>query len=137
MDSIEGIGYLADVAVLREVAIGLDGDLDLVNGDLRIASGPEAVAQRVAVRLRTFRGEWIFDQLLGTPWIQQILGKSPNLQLISGILRRRILQSQGVSSLQTFSVRFDRSSRQLVVTGRGRTDDSQTIDLESALEVAI
>ncbi len=125
------------MVILRERALGEDGDIAYVNGSSYFLEGVEAVRQRITTRLRTFKGEWIFDQRLGTPWFQQILGKKGNETLVAGIVRKRLLESQGVESIPELKVSFDRASRVLTITGRVRTTESQTFDLESVVEVGI
>ena len=125
------------MVILRERALGDDGDIAYVNGKSYFLEGVAAVRQRITTRLRTFLGEWAFDQNVGTPWFQQILGQKDNEVLVTGIVRKRILGTQGVESIPELKASFDQDSRALTITGRVRTIESQAFDLESVVEVGI
>lgn len=128
------------MAIQRELALDTDpasehfGDLLLDGGRLVLLSGSEAVAQRVRVRLLTFLGEWRFDVNRGTPWLEQILGRAPDLSLITSILRQRIAETDGVSEVLSLSLDVDRANGGLSVSGRIRADSGESADV--ALEVA-
>lgn len=108
------------MAILRELALDEDGDLALARGGLFVLDGPEALAQRVSVRLKTIKGEWVFDKLIGTPWFQQILGGGARnrLGLISQVIRKRILDTPGVDRILELELDFDAEDRGLTITGR-------------------
>ncbi len=52
------------------------------NGDIASAVAPYAVAQDVANSARTFVTESIFNQAVGIPYFQDILGHTPPLRLV-------------------------------------------------------
>lgn len=62
---------------------------------------PAAVSQAVLTRLRLWLGEWFLDQTDGTPYQQAVLGKHTQRSLEPS-LRARILDTPGVTSLDTF-----------------------------------
>jgi len=47
------------------------------NGNIAVADPPYALAQDVASAIKTFLGEVWYDETLGIPYFQQILGKTP------------------------------------------------------------
>ena len=51
-----------------------------VNGNIALAEAPYSSAQDVASAIRTFIGECWYDNSLGIPYWQNILGKYPPLQ---------------------------------------------------------
>ena len=53
-----------------------------VNGNIALASAPYSVAQDVASAVRTFVGECWYDNSLGLPYWQNILGQYPPLQFV-------------------------------------------------------
>ena len=53
-----------------------------VNGNIALASAPYSIAQDVASAVRTFVGECWYDNSLGLPYWQNILGKFPPLQFV-------------------------------------------------------
>ena len=54
-----------------------------VNGNIALAETPYSIAQDVASAVRTFLGECWYNNDLGLPYWQQILGDFPPLQFIS------------------------------------------------------
>lgn len=53
-----------------------------VNGNIALASAPYSIAQDVASAIRTFIGECWYDNSLGLPYWQNILGQYPPLQFV-------------------------------------------------------
>ncbi|MBB3006049.1 hypothetical protein [Cupriavidus alkaliphilus] len=75
---------------------------------------PEAVGQAVVTRLRLARGEWFLDITEGTPW-EQVLGKYTS-GTYDAAIRQRILGTQGVLSLASYSSTLNSETRALSVT---------------------
>jgi hypothetical protein len=76
---------------------------------------PEAVGQAVMTRLRLFTGEWFLDTTEGTPWRTDILGKYTQ-GAYDAVIKDRILQTDGVQSIDAYTSTLDRSTRQLSVS---------------------
>lgn len=93
-----------------------------LNGGLVFKTSLEAIAQAVHIRLATLRGEWFLDILNGIPYLDQILIKAPNLQVIEQLLRREIESVPGVKSVKTMTLNHDRSARKLSVKFIADTD---------------
>lgn len=119
------------MTILRELALDNTGDLDISNGTLHVIDGPAACAQRIACRLRTLKGEWIFDASIGTPWFQSILGAGARtrLGLIRQIFRDRVLGTGGVTSIQELNLDFEPNTRALTVTGTVIVEGGSTVPL--------
>lgn len=96
----------------------LDKDNDFATGhgiaDF-YADLPEAVAQAVLTRLRLWAGEWFEDVEEGTPYRQKVLGKY-NLRRAAPAIKRRMLQTPGVSSISEFTASYDGEARTLAVS---------------------
>lgn len=75
----------------------------------------EAVAQSVKTRLNLWIGEWFADTSDGTGWNQAILGKKAG-NLYELALRQRVLETQGVLSIEDFESQTDPKIRKLTVT---------------------
>lgn len=76
-------------------------DWDLVldaSGNIALASEPYALAQDVASAVRTFLGEAWFNDTLGVPYFETILGKSPPLIVFQDALIAAALTVPGVVS---------------------------------------
>lgn len=65
-------------------------------------NNPEAVAIAIECRLQLFTDEWFLNLGDGTPWDTAVLGKYTEATR-GPVLRARILETPGVSSLDSFS----------------------------------
>mgnify|MGYP001589035281 FL=1 len=88
------------------------GDIVLDGGNLVLV---DDVAQRVTTRLRMLFGEWFLATSDGTPYLQQILIKNPNVAHVRAALRDRVLGTPGVRELRQFDLDFDLVRRKLSV----------------------
>lgn len=101
-----------------ELVTKIDAD-NPVLGDLRVSGRAlaklptfgDAVAQQVRVHLKTLLGEWFLDTTVGVPWLQSILRKGVSEASIRAILRRKILEVDGVSRVLSLDVSIDRTTR--------------------------
>lgn len=101
-----------------------DRDIVISPFDLQLNEvGKEAVAQRIAITLNTFRGEYFLDTQFGTPYYQVILRKGVSQVLIDSELKKVIRGVTGVLQLISYSSEFDRAQRTLSVRFKARVDD--------------
>lgn len=111
----------------------LDDDGDMVFGGGQSSfyrDQPEAVRQAVVTRLALWTGQWFLDLSAGTPWQTQVLGKYTT-SVRDAVLRRRIKQTTGLTSLDSYSSTFDPETRSLVVEAVVSTQYGQTKIVES------
>ena len=117
-------------------------DLEFKNGDLTggIATGDDEVVQRIRTRLFRERGEWFLNTSSGLPWYQDgkgILGATlRNKDAVDLLLRKRILETEGVARVIKLNTLFSIGSREysvyiqaLLISGR-LIEDTLTISLE-------
>ncbi len=90
-------------------------DLELVDGDLSLVEGLDAISQSIKQRLQFFLGEWFLSTNDGVPWFQSIFVKSTNLLLVEAILRDRVLATPGILELNSFNFDYDNITRKLSV----------------------
>lgn len=109
-------------------------DLVLVDGDLVLVDGAEAVKQDVDCRLRTFLGEWFLDLRIGVPYFEKILGQKPRFGVISAVFREVILGTPGMISIEDLTLDFDGATRLLSVSFRG-TSTSGIVEYERELVI--
>jgi hypothetical protein len=103
------------------------GDMQITLGDFAIVSDGAEVAQAVKIRLRLVLGEWFLDTRLGTDYPGVVWVKGPDLMAVEGLLRRTILETPGMATLTAYSQTFTTSTRSLVVTFAGTTEDGTAI----------
>lgn len=87
------------------------GDLTWKNGpltpDYTTQSRVDVVAQRLRIRLLTFREEWFLDTGYGVPYFQSILGHKIKKSAVDLIFQREILAENGVKELTFFESTFE------------------------------
>ena len=96
----------------------VDGDLPIVTRHIR---GPEAIAQRIQIRLNTWRGEWFADQRRGQPWLEWKQDKALDLQIVSTQIRDQIRRVPGVVGVPEFEI--ERTDRGVSVEGVIQIED--------------
>lgn len=116
------------MAVFRMVSAD---DLALSNGDFVWIDGLEQVRQNIAARFKFFYGEWFLDTRQGVPYFQNILTKSPDLDLVRSTLRGVLLASKEVISIERFSVEYDQRARRLSFSFSCKTTEGDLIVLPS------
>ena len=99
---------------MADLKLDADGDLEIgPDGDLIIITGIDAIAQHLRIRLQFFRGEWFLDTRLGIPYFEEVLIKSPDLNVVQSLLREAIRETPGVISITSFELDFDGVTRKL------------------------
>lgn len=71
----------------------------------------QAVAQRLNIKLRTFKGEWFSDLEYGIPYFQSILGTKNSKEAVDLIYKQAILEDKDVVQLVSFESQFDNVQR--------------------------
>lgn len=101
---------------MRYRALDANGDMQFGNGASNfLVNSPAAVGQAVLTRLKLLTGEWFLDVTEGTPYATQILGKNTSATYDTAI-RSRILGTQGVSGIASYSSSLNPTTRALSIT---------------------
>ena len=114
------IMYL-QVVKMRYRKLDDDGDMIFGHGEADYWIDTwEGVLQAIVTRLKLWRGEWFMDTEYGTPWAQEILGKTTQLERDTA-LEEVILDTQGVTDLEYFNAEFNREIRDYIVSFSANT----------------
>tara|TARA_R110002033_G_scaffold64766_2_gene115657 strand:+ start:770 stop:1117 length:348 start_codon:yes stop_codon:yes gene_type:complete len=89
----------------------LDENGDITTSGAQFTTGVAEVAQTVKTRLRLYIGENFRNIQDGTPWWESILGKEGTLSSKEAIIKNRIIRTDGVTKILSFSTDFDISTR--------------------------
>jgi hypothetical protein len=105
------------------------GDLQLTpdGRDLQLVSGAAKVAQSIRVRAQIFKGSWRYDRQLGMPYFQDILVFGSSVELVRRRFHEMISSTDGVLSIQSLTIRFDRTSQTIFVEFSCVTDTSEIL----------
>lgn len=82
-------------------------------GNLVMVRDTQAVGQHIRQRLMTYEGEWFLDSASGVTWLTDILGFQYDPVIAESLIKTEILETDGVTDINSFSVRFNRELRQL------------------------
>lgn len=106
------------------------GDAVFINGPLTtegITSTPaDVVAQRLRIRLQTFKGEWFLNTEYGPAYWQRILGRKVSKTSVDRIFQEQILSERGVREIVSFSSTFQ--NRQYDMSFRVRALDGSVTE---------
>lgn len=110
---------------------GAPADIHLDDsGNLAIVTDAEAVGQHARQRLMTHEGEWFLDVEAGVSWLTDVLGSGYDPVIAEALTKTEILETDGVTDIESFSVRFDRDLRHLKSYGISvKTDYDEGIQL--------
>jgi len=79
-------------------------DLLFINGEVKATiEPPEVTAQRLSIRLLTFRSEYGFDVNYGVPYWQRIFGTKIGKADVDLIYQQEILKEEAVKEIVSFS----------------------------------
>jgi len=117
---------------MSDIRLSTQGDIELVNGDLSLTQGADAIVQHLKQRLKTFLGEWFLDNRVGIPYFQQILIKNPDPLVLDTIFKSVVLNTPGVQELIEFDIDLEVATRIMTLTFRARTIDGE-IDFSQVL----
>lgn len=92
-----------------------DHDILIKDGDFLLIDNAERVAQQIKVKLLTFLGEWFLDNTWGVPYLEYILVKQANQDLIKQILSEQILSVDDVKSLNALELDYQVKVRTLII----------------------
>ena len=114
---------------IRDIALTtVDGDLELLEGDLVFLAGVDAIVSDVRSSLQLFLGEWFLDLSVGFPWFQEILGVKPfRPPAVKDRFRKAILAVPGVAAFINADLTFDGETRQARGTFAYRVDTGEVI----------
>lgn len=108
---------------MSDFALTAAGSLEITSGKLRVATGMEALAQRIRTRLRLFRGDWFLNLLEGVPYHDYVLRKSSTAAMQREVIRRALVTMRGVREVVSLTVELDARTRTLTVVGEVRALD--------------
>lgn len=98
-----------------------------VTHDLAILDAPDSIAQKLAIRLQFFLGDFFLDERIGIPYFSKVFVKAPSLVLIRALFRDAILTTPGVISIERFDMDFDIAQRTLTPSFSVKVEDQDAI----------
>lgn len=119
---------------MRVAAIDAAGDWTFGRGLSGYRRGTDAVKQMIQTRLREFANDWFLDTTAGVDWIRLCSGRNTQPEILREV-RRVVLATEGVLTLDYLSVDLDRQTRTLAVSLRVGTIYSTQIQDQLAVVI--
>lgn len=95
----------------------------------------ENLAQRLKIRLQTFKGEWFLDGTIGIDYFNQIAGKNRSKAAVDAIIQAEILKEQEVLQITAYSSIVDKTTRKITIQFTVRTVDGFYSTLTASIGV--
>lgn len=115
-----------------DIMLDREGDLYISPaGDIALG---DSVAQKIAVRLKWFEGEWRWDREEGLPYREALLVKDPDTDYFESAAREKIFEVEEVTEVREVSLSFDKRTRRADLRFVAVTD-LETIRKEMRLDV--
>ncbi len=95
----------------------------------------ENLAQRLKIRLQTFKGEWFLDGTIGIDYFNQIAGKNRSKAAVDAIIQAEILKEQEVLQITAYSSVVDKTTRKITIQFTVRTVDGFYSTLTASIGV--
>lgn len=125
---------MSSIALVSDPTDPNYGDIAVVDNNISLTTGLDAIRQHLWIRFQIFLGEWFLDTEVGVPYFQYILVKNTTLVVVQEILKNVILDTPGVLSLISFDFDFTRPSRSLSLDFKALTTDG-VIDFSQLVEI--
>jgi len=95
----------------------------------------ENLAQRLRIRLQTFKNEWFLDGTIGIDYFNQIAGKNRSKAAVDAIIQAEILKEQEVLQITAYSSVVDKTTRKITIQFTVRTIDGFYSTLTASIGV--
>lgn len=120
----------------RDWMIDEAGRVVLEGGDIALARGRDGVRQNIRTALELAREEWFLDLNAGLPLFEEVLVKSPRLEVVRAAIRRTILSVAGVRAVD-LTLDFDPGARVLRADFVAETDEGPITDAVTMRETSV
>lgn len=98
---------------MKSLKLNNEWDLELnAIGDITVVEEEEDLAQTVATAVRLFQKDFIYDEDLGIPYIEEILGQTNNSAFYEPYIRQEANRINGVANIELTDITFN--NRELI-----------------------
>lgn len=114
---------------MPDVQLTEDGDLPRYT---EYTSGHNEVIQKIVIRLKTHRGEWMLDDSAGMPYLEWLERKQPPTVEVANKVRQEIREVEGVEVVTELDVDFERPIEAIEVSATVRTEHGD-VDVDETI----
>ena len=101
-------------------------DISFVDNDIVFANDAAEVSQNSQIRLQMIQGEQFDDTRIGVPWLTDMVNSQVNMETKEQIIRRTILSTPNVQSLDSLVVSIDTVSGKASAEFTGTTNSLES-----------
>ena len=94
-----------------------DNNFVVTNGHFTFKTGADEVRQLIMHKLKLWYGEWFLARSKGIDFKGKILIKGPVANVVKAEIRKAIIDTKEVVSLDSFDLLQDNETRQLLING--------------------
>lgn len=76
------------------------------------------------------QGEWFLDTSAGVPYLQNIAIKPADFPFAEAVIKQTISETDGVASIESFSMEYDGTTRELVIVTSVKTIYGNTLNIQ-------
>ena len=110
-------------------------DLAIANGDFALcATDKDAIAQAIAMRLKTMSKEWFLDATTGIPYFTEVFGHKRNERFMRQLIASAIETVPGVMRIDEFKTEM-RADRTMLVSFIVLLSDRTSIPINESIGV--
>ena len=119
------------------------GDIYLTNNQMRLTANiEECVRQKVAITLRTFKGEWVFNIDQGVPYLEnennkiQLLGKTSK-SFFDTTVKTAIEGVEGIVQILSYSSAVTQPEGLISISFKATTESGEILAPTQPIEIQI
>ena len=91
-------------------------DLDVTNGDFSLCpTDNDALTQMIAIRLKTFAGEWFLDTRCGIPYLSQVFGQPHGERAVRKLITDELKTIPGLIEVRDIFIERSEADRKVNV----------------------
>ena len=99
-------------------------------GEVRLTAGvPESAAQRIAITLLMYAGEWFLDLTAGVNYYRDVLVKNPDFSAIRSLFRAKVAEDPYVVDVPRMDLTFDAQARTLSIAFDARLREGSELSI--------
>lgn len=122
---------------MKSLKLNQDGDIEFDEmHNLKMVEGSEEVIQRNKIAISINEGEWIFNKLLGIPWIKMMKDKSKTDRDYEKEIRVVLKNDPDINEdTIEISTEYNGFDRELKINFSGRLVDGTKFESSAGIEV--
>ena len=117
-----------------DIKINTDGTFNIINGNIELVTGQDAIAQDIRSAIQTIRGEYFLDSSVGIDYFNEILIKNYNPIIIENAFKNAILERPGVVQITSFVFDVNKTNRSATLNFSAQTIEGE-IDITEVIEL--